>query len=213
MTNDELLARLAAVGYPVGDLYQLAQSGKRYTEAIPVLVEALEDEMAEDLEAELRVPPREAKHLKQVEGLARALSVPWAKKLAPDPLIRAFRRMPLETGYTLSTIVHWTVGNALEVIWDDSRYDELVSLIHDRRYGEARQMIVLGARKSKRPEAVDMLLGLLDDFDVSGYATEALSKLKNPKARPGLEKMADDERDWVRKYAKRGLDRLDKLGL
>jgi HEAT repeat protein len=205
MKNEELFARLADVGYPVGALSQLAQSGLRYAEAVPVLIEALEEGLQEDLD--------NWDDLVQLEWLARALSVPWAKKLGLDPLIRAFRQVPLGEPEAKSSYVRWAVGNALDVVWDDSRYDDLASLINDRRYGWARRMLVRGARKSKRPEVVDLLLGLLDDPDVSGYATEALSRMKDPKARPGLERMAGDKEAWVRKYAARGLERLDKLGL
>jgi HEAT repeat protein len=205
MKNEELLARLADVGYPVGALHELAQSGLRYTKAVPVLVEALGQGLEEDLD--------DWSTLVQLEWLARALSVPWAKKLGLDPLIRAFRQIPLSEPEAKSSYVRWAVGNALDVVWDDSRYEDLVSLISDRRYGWARRMVVRGARKSRRPEVVDLLLGLLDDPEVSGYATEALSRMRDPKARPGLERMVGDKEAWVRKYAARGLERLDKLGL
>jgi hypothetical protein len=70
---------------------------------------------------------------------------------------------------------HWTIGGALEVLADDSSFDELAELARDRRYGMARQMIVLGLGRSKRPEAVEVLVGLVDDPEVEGQPVKALA--------------------------------------
>ena len=106
-------------------------------------------------------------------------------------------------------LLRWAIGNALEVLWDDSRFDDLVSLARDTSFGKAREMVVLGLGRSKRPEAPDVLMKLLDDPVVSGHAVKALRKLKVPAARPGLERMLDDDRAWVRKEAQRALAALD----
>jgi HEAT repeat protein len=104
--------------------------------------------------------------------------------------------------------LRWTVGNALDVLADDSVFDELAALARDRRYGKARQMIVLGLGKSKRPEVVEVLLSLVDDPDVDGHAVKALGKLKAPAARAVLERKLDDDRAWVRGEARKALAKL-----
>ncbi len=70
--------------------------------------------------------------------------------------------------------------------------------------------LFLALGKSKRPEAVDVLLEVLDDYPISGHATEALAKLGDERARAGLTKMLDDDRQWVREQAIIGLGKLDR---
>lgn len=56
-----------------------------------------------------------------------------------------------------------------------------------------------------------MLIGLLDDPDVSGHATDALRKRPTPSAREGLEQMTNYSRAWVRRSAKAALKKLDAM--
>jgi HEAT repeat protein len=183
-----VLARLADLGYPSRSLADLRHSGVRYSDAVPILLDALQ----------ATTDP------KTVMELVRALSVPWAKPLATPVLIDLFRRVDDQTGLGL----RWAVGNALEASWDDSQFERLVALAQDRSFGRAREMVVLGLGRSKRPEAGDLLIRLLDDPDVNGHAVGALEKLKIPRARAGLERMMDDPRAWVRKSAARALRKL-----
>ena len=176
------------MGYEVESLADLRSSGLRYRDAIPILLSGLAS--ADD--------PR-------VKGeIVRALSVPWAKAVATRPLLEEFKRVADETGMGL----RWIIGNALEVVWDDDCFEDLVELARDPSFGRAREMVVLGLRKSKRPEAGDVLIELLDDPVVSGHAVSALRRLKLPQARAGLERMLGDKRAWVRKEAQRALAAL-----
>ncbi|EGD40659.1 hypothetical protein NBCG_05083 [Nocardioidaceae bacterium Broad-1] len=197
MTNQKVLDRLAEVGYPLASLHELRESGTRYKSAVPVLVDALTT--TEDLG--------------ELEAIVRALSVPWAKKEALAPLIDRFRSLPA-TGDQRVESVRWVIGNAIEVLWDDALYDDLVGILSDRRYGRAREMIAEGARKSKRPEIVDTLVSLLTDPDVNGHAVRALARIKVPitGARPGLEAMLKDNRAWVRTSTVRALAKVAESG-
>ena len=183
-----VLEALAAVGYDVESIADLRTSGVRYRDAIPVLLSGLQ-----------RSGDQKVK-----EEIVRALSVPWAKPAATGLLIEEFKQVEDETGLGL----RWTVGNALEVVWDDARFDDLVSLARDATFGRAREMVVLGLRRSKKPEAGAVLIELLADPLVSGHAVTALRKLRIPEARPGLERMLGDDRAWVRNEAKRALAAL-----
>lgn len=60
------------------------------------------------------------------------------------------------------------IGKALEVLWDDTCFDDLVSLAQDRSFGKAREMVVLGLGRSKKPEAGGVLMELLSDPVVNG---------------------------------------------
>jgi HEAT repeat protein len=189
--EDLILADLTAVGYPTRSLADLRHSGLRYREAVPVLLRWL---------VQVNDP-------KVKEEIVRALSVPWAGPTATRPLIEQFRLVddaidPNGMG------LRWAIGNALDVLFDDSNFDALSQLAADRRFGPARQMIVLGLGKSKRPEAVHTLLDLVDDPDVDGHAVKALGKLKAPAARAALEGKLDDRRAWVRSEARKALAKL-----
>lgn len=186
-----ILTDLAAVGIETPSLSELRSSGMRYRQAIPVLLRWLP--MASDLGVE--------------EEVVRALSVPWAKPAATAPLIEEFRKADRLAEPAAHSLL-WAIGNALEVVYDDAHFDEIVELAWDRRYGTARQMMILGLGKSKRPEAVDVLLGLVEDPDVDGHAVSALGKLKAPAARTALERKLDDPRAWVRGEARRALAKL-----
>jgi hypothetical protein len=191
MTND-LLVDLARVGFRVDSVRELPQLGVRYRAAVPVLVSWLP-----------RVTTPSEK-----DAVVRALSVPWARPDALGAVIDEFRAPPVP-GDPQWELVRWAAGNAIDVLWDDARFDDLIELARDRRYGKAREMVVLGLGRSKRPEAVEVLIELLEDPIVNGHAVEALVKQKAPQAREGLERMTGDSRAWVRRAAKRGLARLD----
>lgn len=189
--EEPILDELSLVGFEVKSLADLRRSGVRYRDAIPVLLGWLPR----------LVDPK-------VKGeVVRALSVSWARPAATQLLIDEFRHVDSSIDPT-GTGLRWTIGNALEVVFDDGSFDELVELATDDRYGKARQMVVLGLGKSKRPEAVEVLVGLTDDPDVDGHAVKALGKLKAPAARTVLQAKSDDERAWVRAEARKALARL-----
>jgi len=188
---DGLLEDLASAGFVVGSVTELRTSGVRYRDAVPVL---------------LRWLPR-AESSAEKEEIVRALSVPWARAEALGPLIEEFRAAPVP-GTPKQELLRWAVGNGIEVLWDDAQFDELVELARDRRFGKAREMVVLGLARSNRPEAGEVLVELLDDPVVNGHAVKALGKLSVPQAREGLERMAGDRRAWVRRDAQRALSKL-----
>lgn len=189
--EEPILAELTAAGFPARSLADLRHSRTRYHDAVPVLLRWL-----------ARVSDPKVK----VE-IVRALSVPWAKPAATEPLIEQFRSVDASVDPS-GMGLRWAIGNALDVLFDDAAFDAFVELVTDRRYGKARQMVVMGLGKSKRPQAVEVLLELMDDPDVDGHAVKALGKLKAPTAREALESKLDDDRAWVRQEARKALARL-----
>jgi len=183
-----LLTALRQHGLDVRSLDELRQSRVKYRSAIPILIHWLRKVQSPDVK----------------ESIVRTLSVPWAKPEAADPLIVEFLTAP-----DSSSGLKWAIGNALEVVADESVVNQLCDIVRDRRHDTARQMIVLRLGKSKDPRVVDVLIELLDDDQVSGHALTALARLKAQKARPHIERFLQDPRSWVRKEAAKALAKLD----
>ena len=145
-------------------MWDLVNSKLQYYLAVPILIDWLEhiDERVEKIDRD-----------RLLEGIIRALSVPVAKPTAAPMLISLYSK-EYEMG---NKNLLWAIGNALSVVADDSSFLKLVEFARDRRYGTSRQMIVLGFGNSKRPEAIPLLVELLDDDEVNLQALTALSKL------------------------------------
>jgi hypothetical protein len=186
-------AELAAAGYEVDSVMQLVDLGVEYKGAIPILLKWL---------PQVAFPPLK-------EGIVRMLSVPWAKPSAVGPLLREFKRDDPST----TPSVRWAVGNALEVLADDSIFEDLSQFATDRRYGDARQMIIRALGKMKNPEAVPVLITLLrakHEDEVALTAIQVLGKLRAKEARPYIEPFLGDSRSWVRKDARKALEKISK---
>ena len=139
------------------------------------------------------------------EAIVRALSVPWARRTeAPVLLVEEFRRSKSDFGLS------WAIGNALSVVADDIVLNDIVSLIRDKTYGKAREMLVVALGNMKSPDVKHTLIELLDDEDLAGYAIMALGKLKCKEARSDIERFRTHPKRWVRKEAKKALVRIDK---
>ncbi len=174
----------------VGDLYNRKLS---YKSAIPILVSWL---------------PRVANPIVK-EDIVRALSVKWARATAaPKLLVTEFERAEDPTGAGL----RWAIGNALEVLANDDIADDLIRLATDRRYGKAREMVVLGLGKLKDGRVTGVLLNLLEDDEVVGHAVMALGKLQAKTARSRIEPLLSHPKPWVRKEVKKALASIDKAG-
>ncbi|WP_370290218.1 HEAT repeat domain-containing protein [Nocardioides sp.] len=195
---DEAAAQAAAIlddlrnaGYVVASLHDLRESGTRYQDAVPVLASWL---------------PR-VTDFGLHESLLRALTVPFAKQAALQPVIDDFTRT-----YTGSEAIdielRWVAGNALEVLWQDTAFDQLRDLCVATRWGRARQMVVLGMGKSKHLDAADTLIGLLDDDDVRLHAVQALRKLRPAAAREPLARLRDHHDGVMRKEIDKTLAKL-----
>ena len=183
-----VLHDLKKFGFSVDSLDELRRMGKPYKMAIPIL---------------LRWLP-EISDLGVKESIVRALSVPWPKGVAAQPLINEFRGVPDHW-----TSIKWVIGSGLEVVADDSVFSEIVELVRDKRHGKAREMLAASLGKMKKRAAVDVLIELLADDEVVGHAIIALRKLKADKARPAIERLQDHPEAWVRQEAKKALAKLD----
>lgn len=192
-----VLADLAAAGYAVEGIADLRQTRMRYSGAIPTLIHWLP-----------RISDRPVK-----EDIVRTLSVPWARPMATPIMIKEFRSLP-KSADPDGTGLRWAIGNALEVLADRSVLDELIEIAGDRRYGPARQMVVLGLARPRENRVIPALVALLDDEDVQGYAAVALGRLGARAARERLADLAEHApKPWVRKEAKLAIAKLEKARL
>lgn len=91
---NDILDDLASVGFPVGSVDELRRSGLNYGAAVPALIRELAREQ----------DPRKK------EWIIRALSVPWARPVAIDPLIREFRTLPWDDSQD-NDHTRWAIGN------------------------------------------------------------------------------------------------------
>lgn len=191
-TPDQLRGDLEATGVSNGDVWWLVNTNEHYPAAVPVLLEWL-------AALDARVSAEERERLR--EGIVRALSVPEARPVAAPLLIDQFQQVADPT-------LRWVIGNALGVVADDTVFDRVAELAMQTKYGTARQMVVLGFARSKKPEAVPLLVELLDDDDVAAHAAIALGRLKATEARPALERQLENPRPLVRREARKALARL-----
>jgi hypothetical protein len=185
----ETIKELNEAGYPVDSIDELRESGIPYKTAIPILLKWL---------------PQITSETGAKESIVRALSVPWAKPAALFPLFAEYRSASKqEEG------LKWAIGNALEVIVDDSVFNEIAELVKNKDHGKSREMLVLALGKIKNPNAIDLLIELLNDDEVVGHALIALGKLKAIKALPYIKKMTTHSKLWVRKQAIKSINKIE----
>lgn len=179
-----LLADLAAVGFDVKAVGALRSLGVEYREAIPVLARWLPA----------------VRDVSVKEDIVRSLSVPWAREIAP--LLVAELERAADSG------LRWAIANALEVVANDEIGDDLLRLAMDRRLGKAREMVVLGLARLKRPGAAEVLVSLLADEETVGHAVIALGKLGARHARAQITTLLQHPKQWIRDEARTALSRL-----
>lgn len=179
-----------ARGLQIHDLQDLLK-GRLPSAVVPVLIMAL----AEVETATVR------------EIIVRALTDPAARGLASKPLIRELGRARADRDELLA----WAIGNALCQVGDDSVSDDILAALRDPTLGNARKTLAesLG-RVSKRPEVVQALVALLEEGPIAGHAIRALGKLGAWEARATVEPFLTHRMPWVRKEAKKALERMAK---
>ena len=180
---EPILKDLGAVGFSVNAVGELRHGRRNYRAAIPTLLRWL--------------PQVSERHVK--EDIIRTLSVPWAKPAAAPVLIDEFRKAEDEG-------LRWALANGLEVVADDTAFDQLVPLVRDKKYGKAREMLAVALGNMKDPRAVTVLIDLLGDAEIVGHAVMGLGKLRAPAAREGLEALTRHPAEWIREEAKKALN-------
>jgi hypothetical protein len=185
-----ILVDLARLGIHVDSLDPLINTAMDYRVAIPLLISWL---------PQVSYPPVK-------ESLARALTLKEAKGVAARPLVEEYRNVPGEEESSLK----WAIGNALSMVADDTVYTDIVELVRDKRHARDREMLAIALGNMKNPQAVDVLIELLDDEQVAGHALMGLRKLAPPEARSKVEPFLNHPKTWVRKEAQLALKAIDR---
>jgi HEAT repeat protein len=186
--SESLREALAAAGFEVSSVADLYNRRMNYEAAIPILLEWL--------------PKIEDPAVK--ESVVRALTVKWARPTAAPLLVDEFRQVDEPSG----TGLRWAIGNALAEVADDSVFEDVVKLAEDRRWGKAREMVVVALGNMRDPRAVGVLRHLLSDDVVAGHAVIALGNARADEARTDIEPFLRHPKAWVRNEAKKALAKL-----
>jgi HEAT repeat protein len=183
-----ILDDLTHLGFEVNSISDLYTKKINYKDAIPLLLYWLPN----------------VNNIFVKEAIVRAISVSWAKPVAAPILINEF--IKAGTGYSS---LKWAIGNALSIVANDSVYKEIINLVQDTRNGKAREMLVIALGEMKEPQVEDVLINLLSDEQMVGYAIIALGKLKSKKAFPEIEKFQLHSEPWIRREAKKALTKIE----
>lgn len=188
-----LIIDLQSFGLDFEDIDILRQSGVDYSSAIPILLRHMQA----------------STNRKFKESVVRALTFPWARPVVAIPLIVEFKKDPTTKGTRSS--LRWAIGNALNVVVDDSVFDEVAELLLDRGYGKDREMIALAMRRMKNPRTGEILLSIIDDQTIAGHVIQALRTIGYTKARREIEPYTEHARTWWRNEAKKAIAKFDKI--
>lgn len=193
---------LRLTGYEVNHIQELYQKYKTYKSAIPILLKWLPKIAHSDPVAVMQVK----------QTVLHALNNKCAKPEAIRPLIEEFENFKYVEGVNdyMNGSYRWKIGEILALIGDSSVADDLFRFIKNRAYGSDRAQLVRGIKNLKDPRAVDVLINLVIDNDLTECAIYALGMLRAKKARPYIEKFLKDSTASVRQEAKAAIKRIDK---
>lgn len=150
-----VVAALAEVGVEVRSVWDLVNTDDdHYVDAVPVLVEHLQDESYPD-----RVR----------EGIARSLSFRRAAPAWPA-IVELYRST------TDSFDLQQGLAVAMAGTVTDDTVDELVAEAHREEHGESRLILLLGLKRLRTSAATEALEGLLDDPDLGDNAATQLGE-------------------------------------
>jgi hypothetical protein len=189
----ELLAELAEAGFDVETMAQLRRHGVGDRRAVPILVKWLPA----------------VTYLPLKRDIIATLGSTWARPVAARPLVEEFLRIDpaMDNG---DSSVRWSISDALERVADESVLDEVIEIATDDRHGAQRgpAIVALGNMHRARARVTPILVELLGDDEVAGYAIMGLGKLKAGEARSALMPFLEHREGWIRHEAKKALKRL-----
>ncbi len=191
-----VLADLRAAGFDVEAVQDLRDEAVGDERAVPILIEWMPKVTLDRVRSDI----------------VHTLGSRWARprRVVARALVDQFKSMPI-TDEPSNRNLRFAIGDSLCQVADESVLEELLAIAQDSRHGSSRGMVVeaLGNMRKARERVVPVLIELLADWDVRVYAAIALGKLKDPSARPHLEKYAAEETDsWRRKDIVRALNKL-----
>jgi hypothetical protein len=191
-----VLADLRAAGFEVEAVQDLRDGEVGDRRAVPILIEWMPKVTLDRVRLDI----------------VHTLGSRWArpKRVVARALLDQFHAMPI-TDEPKNRNLRFAIGDSLRRVVDESALEEVLAIARDTRHGGERDMVVesLGNMRKAREQVVPVLIELLADWDVRTGAAVALGRLKDPAARPHLERWAAEESDsWRRKDIVRALNKL-----
>ncbi|WP_158655997.1 HEAT repeat domain-containing protein [Sphingobacterium sp. HMA12] len=153
-----LVEDLRQVGVDVKSVWNLVNTKSSYKSAIPVLLAHLPMQY----------------HLKNKEGIIRALAVKEARGIACSAILEEYHKTPKhDFNY------RWLLGNTMAVIITADYIEDVIAVVQERDNGESRQMFVKALANMKSPKIKDIFEQLLIDKCevVNKEAQKALKKI------------------------------------
>lgn len=195
-----VLADLAVAGFPgleeVGDLHRRRFD---YRIAVPILLKWLPD----------------CRYLLLAEDIVRTLSEKFARQQAMPVFVELFRDPPgvfdplrPATSKPPQEHLREVIGIGIGVLASPKFADELIDLARDRKYGEARALIVRDLPKVRDDRVADVLTELLDDPSVLPFAVEGLGKMKDVGLRERIWELREHPDQNVRLQVKKALRKI-----
>jgi hypothetical protein len=137
-----LLRELAAVGVKVSTVWDLVNTSASYTAALPTLLDHLKRPYSDGTR----------------EGIARALAVRATRPIGWSVLVEEFEKTEPSNNRVKDGIAVALAGSS-----DDAVISELIELAKDKRHGDSRLLLLLGIKRSRRPEAKEAICELAAD--------------------------------------------------
>jgi len=200
LDEERVARRLKEAGVLVEDLYSSDRGPTARARAEPALRELFEEVDSHAMRSRI---VRLLSHgqtsvrwfLAKLEGLIREPSPPDAVLSEPD------------------AIVGWDLAAALSTKADESVFSRVAELIRDKRLGNSRQMLAFAVARvtKRRAEAVELLLGLLDDPDMVIHAADALARMRATEAIPRLKGLAESHVPYARRSIEKALRKLTRI--
>ncbi len=156
-----ILKALHDAGINVESINDLLRTKEPYPQAVPVLLR---------LATEMGMSCREERSMR--DAVIRALAVREARGIGADVLLPMFREIAQR-----DPDFGWVIANTLTMVADGEHFDQIRSLIHDERYGNARVPLPEALRGVDRATLIKTLKPLLG-LTVP-YTWSALDAVKN----------------------------------
>jgi hypothetical protein len=137
-----LIDDLRQVGVNVKSVWNLVNTKSSYKSAVPILLAHL----------------RKQYHLKNKEGIIRALAVKEARGIACGAILEEYHKTPKH-----AFNYRWILGNTMAVIITADYIDDVIAVVRERDNGESRQMFVKALANMKSPKIKDVFEQLLID--------------------------------------------------
>jgi len=189
--SEKIKEALETVNIRISSIYDLVNTSQSYSEAVPVLINLLNEGI-------------EDKRLH--EGVVRSLAVKEAKGMAAPALIKDFFKTSKE-----DVSLRWAIGSSIEVVITKSEVEDVLRIVQDKQNGRSRQMFVLSLGKFKSNATIeDTLITLLQDDDVALHAIKALRKLRSKKAIPEIKRLYNHSNKVVRQLAEETVEFLNR---